>query len=109
MSNVDVTLWRKELDQLFERVGQQFARAEPRERMTRYVDGLLAELERKNGWTLAEHAGEISPDGMQRLLRKADWDVDAVRDEVRAYLLEHLASEQAVLVIDETGFIKKGR
>jgi SRSO17 transposase len=108
MNDVDVMLWRKELNQLFERVGQRFARAEPRQRMTRYVDGLLAELERKNGWTLAEHAGEISPDGMQRLLRTADWDVDAVRDEVRDYLVEHLGSRQAVLVIDETGFIKKG-
>jgi SRSO17 transposase len=108
MSDVDVLLWRKELDQLFEWVGQRFVRAEPRERMARYVDGLLAGLERKNGWTLAEHAREISPDGMQRLLRTADWDVDAVRDDVRDYLVEHIGSRQAVLVIDESGFIKKG-
>src|SRR3954454_371440 len=108
MSDVDVLLWRKELDQLFEWVGQRFVRAEPRERMGRYVDGLLAGLERKNGWTLAEHAREMSPDGMQRLLRWADWDVDAVRDDVRDYVVEHLGDPRGVLIIDDTGFLKKG-
>lgn len=66
-------------------------------------------VERKNGWTLAERAGEVSPDGMQRLLRRADWDVDGVRDDVRDYVVEHLGDRQAVLIGDETGFIKKGR
>ncbi len=75
--------------------------------MRRYLEGLLSELERKNGWTIAEHAEEVSPDGMQRLLRTADWDVDAARDDVRDYLVEHLGTPQAVLVIDDTGFIKK--
>jgi SRSO17 transposase len=73
------------------------------------VSGLVAGLERKNGWTLAERAGEISPDGMQRLLRRADWDVDGVRDEVRDYVMEHLGDPQGVLIGDETGFLKKGR
>ncbi len=76
--------------------------------MLRYLEGLLSELERKNGWTIAEHAEEVSPDGMQRLLRTADWDVDAARDDVRDYLVEHLGTPQGVLVIDDTGFIKKG-
>ena len=72
--------------------------------------GLLAGLERKNGWTLAEHAGAVSPDGMQRLLRTADWDVEGVRDDVRGYVLDHLGDPASgVFVVDETGFIKKGR
>ena len=74
-----------------------------------YMRGLLAGLERKNGWTLAEHAGELSPDGTQRLLRTADWDVEGVRDDLRGYVLETLGDEASgVFVVDETGFIKKG-
>lgn len=73
-----------------------------------YVRGLLAPLERKNSWTLAERAGEAAPDGMQRLLATADWDADAVRDDVRAYVVEHLGDPDGVLVVDETGFLKKG-
>jgi SRSO17 transposase len=72
-----------------------------------YLRGLLGQLERKNGWTLAEAAGEVSPDGMQRLLRTADWDADAVRDELRSYVVERLGPG-GVLIVDETGFIKKG-
>jgi SRSO17 transposase len=72
-----------------------------------YLRGLLGQLERKNGWTLAEAAGEVSPDDMQRLLRTADWDADAVRDELRGYVVERLGSG-GVLIVDETGFIKKG-
>lgn len=76
--------------------------------MAAYLRGLLAPLERKNGWTLAEQAGEASPDGMQRLLATADWDADQVRDELRDYVVEHLGDPGAVLVVDETGFLKKG-
>ena len=65
-------------------------------------------LERKNGWTLAEHAGAVSPDGMQRLLRTAGWDVDGVRDDLRGYVLDGLGDETGVFVVDETGFVKKG-
>lgn len=72
------------------------------------MSGLVAGLERKNGWTLAERAGESTPDGMQRLLRAADWDVDGVRDDVRDYVVEHLGDPAAVLAGDETGFLKKG-
>ncbi|GAA4536514.1 hypothetical protein GCM10023175_03570 [Pseudonocardia xishanensis] len=63
---------------------------EPRRRVGAYLRGLLAGLERRNGWTLAEHAGAVSPDGMQRLLRTAGWDVDGVRDDLRVYVLENL-------------------
>jgi SRSO17 transposase len=76
--------------------------------MREYVAGLVAGLERKNGWTLAERAGEASPDGMQRLLRWADWDIDGARDDVRDYVVEHLQDPRAVLILDDTGFLKKG-
>ena len=72
------------------------------------MSGLVAGLERKNGWTLAEQAGEMSPDGMQRLLRWADWDIDGVRDDVRDYVVEHLGGPDGVLIVDDTGFLKKG-
>jgi SRSO17 transposase len=72
------------------------------------VLGLLADLPRKNCWTIAEHAGEPSPDGMQHLLARAVWDEDGVRDDVRAYVVEHLGDPEAVLVVDETGDLKKG-
>ena len=77
--------------------------------MGTYLRGLLAGLERKNGWTLAEHAGAVSPDGMQRLLRTADWDVEGVRDDLRGYVLDQLGDQDTgVFVVDETGFVKKG-
>jgi SRSO17 transposase len=96
------------LDELHERISGRFARAEPRARVREYVSGLVTGLERKNGWTLAEWAGEVSPDGMQRLLRRADWDVDGVRDDIRAYVAEQLGDEDGVLIADDTGFLKKG-
>ena len=73
------------------RIGGRFTRCEPRRRARQYLAGLVAGLDRANGWTLAEQAGDVSPDGMQRLLRWADWDIDAVRDDLRDYVLEHLA------------------
>jgi SRSO17 transposase len=97
-----------ELDRLFERVGACFGRSEPRTRVRDYVLGLVAGLERKNGWTLAERAGDVSPDGMQRLLRTAGWDVDAVRDGVRDYVIDAIGRPDAVLIVDDTGFLKKG-
>ena len=97
-----------ELDRLHERIAGRFGRSEPRARVREYVSGLVAGLERKNGWTLAERAGEVSPDGMQRLLRSADWDTREVRDDVRDYVLENLGDPGGVLIADETGFLKKG-
>ena len=73
------------------------------------MSGLVAGLEHKNRWTLAERAGEVAPDGMQRLLRRADWDIDGVRDEVRDYVTERLGERGGVLVVGDTGFVKKGR
>jgi SRSO17 transposase len=103
-----VELVAGELDRVHERIAGRFWRAEPRARVREYLSGLVAVLERKNGWTLAEHAGETCPDGMQRLLRRADWDVDGVRDDVRGYVAEHLGDRDGVLIADDTGFLKKG-
>src|SRR5258708_5711856 len=91
------------------RIAPRFRRREARERAQRYLQGLLGRSERKNGWQLAEALGEGGPQGMQRLLNAADWDAEAVRDDLRAYVVEHLADTRSgVLVIDETGFLKKG-
>jgi hypothetical protein len=79
-----------ELDRVHARIAGRFARSEPRARSRDYLSGLVAGLERKNGWTLAERAGEVSPDGMQRLPRWADWDVEGARDDLRAYVIEEL-------------------
>ena len=97
------------MDALVELISGRFRRAEPRRRVGAYLRGLLAGLERKNGWTMAEHAGAVSPDGMQRLLRTAGWDIDGVRDDLRGYVLEKLGDRASgVFVVDETGFVKKG-
>jgi len=104
----EVEEWAAGLAELHARISPRFARSEPRERVLGYVRGLLAPLERKNSWTLAEEAGESIPDGMQRLLMSADWDADDVRDDVRDYVVEHLGDPSGVLVVDETGFLKKG-
>jgi SRSO17 transposase len=96
------------LDALVELIAGRFRRVEPRRRVGAYLRGLLAGLERKNGWTLAEHAGAVSPDGMQRLLRTAGWDVDGVRDDLRGYVLDKLGDPAGAFIVDETGFIKKG-
>ena len=100
--------WRAGLDGLHARIAGRFRRSEARERAKRYLVGLLDRVERKNGWQLAEHLGESGPQGVQRLLNAADWDVDAVRDDLRTYVIEHLGEPGGVLVIDETGFLKKG-
>src|ERR687884_1263257 len=104
----EVAAWGRGLGALHARIGARFRRAEPRRRALAYLRGLTSPVERKNGWQLAEQAGERTPDGMQRLLATADWDADAVRDDLRAYVVEHLGDPAAVLVIDETGFVKKG-
>src|SRR5919206_4705117 len=94
---------------LHARIGRRFARAEVRERASRYLTGLLERVERKNGWQLAEAIGEGDPRGVQRLLSAATWDADAVRDDLRAYVVDHLGDPASgVLIIDDTGFVKKG-
>jgi SRSO17 transposase len=100
--------WAADLGTLAARIGHHVGRAEPRRRILAYLQGLLSPVERKNGWQLAEAAGEASPYAVQHLLGRAVWDADAVRDELRAYVVEHLGETGAVLVVDETGFLKKG-
>jgi SRSO17 transposase len=104
----EVRAWAAGLVALHARIAGRFARAEPRRRVLAYLRGLLGNVGRKNGWQLAEHAGEVTPDGMQRLLATADWDPDLVRDDLRGYVVEHLGDSGGVLVVDETGFLKKG-
>lgn len=104
----DVRSWAQELDTVGERLARRFARSEPRRRTVEYLRGLLSDAERKNSWQLAEKAGDQTPYGVQHLLGRADWDADGVRDDLIAYVHGHLADAQGVLVVDETGFLKKG-
>jgi SRSO17 transposase len=104
----DVQGWADELGRVGERIGSRFKRSEPRRRALGYIRGLLGDAERKNGWQLAEQLGEATPDGVQHLLARADWDADAVRDDLTAYAAENLGHAGGVLVVDETGFVKKG-
>lgn len=97
-----------EFQALCARIGPRFARTEVRERVQRYLAGLLAPVQRRNGWQLAEHLGELTPDGVQRLMNHAHRDAEAVRDDLRDYVVAHLGDPTAVLVVDETGFLKKG-
>jgi hypothetical protein len=107
-AEADLQTWAAELEVVGATLAPRFERSEPRQRALRYLTGLLSRTERKNGWQLAELAGEATPDGMQRLLSTAHWDADRVRDDLVSYVLEHLADPEAVLVLDETGFVKKG-
>ena len=91
------------------RIAPRFGRAEVRSRVGRYLRGLLASVERKNGWQVAEELEEPNVHGVQRLLAEADWDEEAVRDDLRAYVIEHLGEAGGILVVDETGFVKKGK
>ena len=100
--------WVKSLATLHARIARHFVRAEPRQHALTYLKGLLGPLERKNGWHIAEWGGDLTPDGIQRLLSKAKWDAGLVRDDLRHYVIEHLADPQAVLIVDETGFPKQG-
>jgi SRSO17 transposase len=100
--------WARGLDELVERIAPRFRRIEPRRRVRAYLQGLLAPIERKNGWQLAENAGDRTPDGVQDFLARMRWDADQVRDDLQAYVIAQLGDADAVLVLDETGFIKKG-
>ena len=106
--SVNLGRWRVILDEAVARVAARFVWAEPRRSAGQFVEGLLSEAERKTCWSLAERAGHADPQAMQRLLRTAVWDADSVRDDVRSWLIEQLGHPDAVLVTDETGFLKKG-
>ncbi|WP_327034868.1 IS701 family transposase [Micromonospora ureilytica] len=104
----EIVGWRAGLDDLLARFAHRFGRVEPRRQALTYLLGLLSPLASKNGWTLAEAAGDATPDRMQRLLNRSAWDPDAVRDDLFAYVAEHIGHDDGVLIVDETGFLKKG-
>jgi len=110
MDAVSVRGWSNRFEKLYERVSGCFARRDLRSRARAYVRGLLGAVQRKNSWQLAEHVGAATPHGFQRLLGRASWDADALRDEVTRYAADHLLAEgeSGVLIVDETGFLKKG-
>jgi SRSO17 transposase len=101
--------WSESFNELFAQVAGVFGNAAVRRHGRAYLLGLLSQSERKNSWTLAEFAGDVSPDGLQRLLNSPPWDQDACRDAVRRYAVRHLGDPGAVLAVDETGFLKKGK
>ena len=103
-----VQAWREELSTLEARLGELFVRAEPRRQAGLYLEGLLSAAKRKNGWQLAEQIGDARPWRTQRVLGHVLWDQDAARDLCRDYVLEHLGAADGVLIVDETGFLKKG-
>jgi SRSO17 transposase len=108
VSRADLEVWESELGSLLSRMHPLFYRTESRKHAEQYVRGLLAPLERKNGWTIAEYVGESEPTALQRFLNLSPWDADALLDLNREYAMEHLASPGAILVADPTGFAKKG-
>lgn len=103
-----VAAWQHTWDDLASRIGPVFARAEPRAHALAYLAGLLSPAERKNSWQLAEISGHTTPYRFQHLLGRADWDPEALRDRLRSYVIDHLGTTDAIGVLDETGFLKKG-
>jgi SRSO17 transposase len=104
----DVREWGQQLDQVAQRIGARFPRSETRDRVRAYLAGLLGPVQRKNAWQVAEPIGDADPYGVQYLMGRAEWDPDQVRDDLRDYVVEALGDPDAVLVLDETGFLKKG-
>jgi len=108
IDDVPASEWEHGLEELFLRIGHRFPRVEPRRRMRDYVRGLLGPVGRKNSWRLAEFAGHSTPDGLQHLLAKSRWEADEIRDDLQGYVAEHLGADDGILIIDDTGFVKKG-
>lgn len=105
----DVRRWGEELDAVARRIGGRFGRSETRDRVAAYLKGLLGPVQRKNGWQMAERIGDADPYGVQYLLARAAWDPEDVRDDLRGYVVATLGDPEAVLILDETGFLKKGQ
>jgi SRSO17 transposase len=106
--SLDPAQWWAHFDEVMGRIAGRFARVESRRRARDLVVGLISDLPDMNCWTISEHIGDASPDGLQHLLAKAAWDHDGVRGDLRDYVVEHLGAEAAMLVVDETGDVKKG-
>ncbi len=108
LDTAEIRGWAVGLAALHQRIAKHFVRAEPRQLAYDYLRALISPIERKNGWQIAEHVGATTPDGVQRLLATAHWDADTVREDLQSYVVEQLGHPDAVLVIDETGFLKQG-
>jgi SRSO17 transposase len=100
--------WSDGITIVAERIGVRFSRSEAREQAVKYIEALLSTIERKNGWQIAEEAGEKTPYGMQHLLGRAQWSADELRDDLQQYVQDYLAQDDGVMIVDETGFLKKG-
>ena len=99
-TRAEVQDWAEGLETVVSRLAPRFGRAEPRRRAAAYLRGLLSPVARKNGWQLAEAAGDRTPDGMQDFLSRMHWEADAVRNDLQAYVVQHLGDAEAVLVLD---------
>lgn len=106
--SVEVAAWNDAFSEVVDLLAPRFTRYEPLRHAVDLIAGLISGLERKNCWTIAEHRGHATPDALQHLLSRAKWDADLVRDDLRGYVLDHLGDPDAVLVLDETGDLKKG-
>jgi SRSO17 transposase len=106
--SIDINEWRRGFQEVQDRIASRFPRCEPLRNAGALMLGLMSDIDRKNCWTLAELSGHSSPDRLQHLLARAVWDADGVRDDLRAYVVDHLGDDDAVLVVDETGDVKKG-
>lgn len=108
MDTQELEKWRESFEKFHERFGWIFCRSEAREQSGKYLQGLVAGVQRKNGWQMAEEVGDAAPDKTQRLLYQAKWAADEARDEWQAYVMEELGEADGIGIVDETGFIKKG-
>ena len=106
--SVDLDRWQSEFSAVLDRIESRFARYEPLRHAGESMAGMVSGLDRKNCWTIAEHRGAVTPDGLQHLLARASWDADAVRDDLRDYVVDAFGDRGAILVVDETGDVKKG-
>lgn len=106
--SVDPDRWQTEFSAVLDRIAPRFARYEPLRHAGELMAGMVSGLDRKNCWTIAEHRGAVTPDGLQHLLARAKWDADSVRDDLRDYVVEAFGDPGAILVVDETGDVKKG-
>ena len=106
--SVDPDRWQAEFSAVLDRIAPRFARYEPLRHAGELMAGMVSGLDRKNCWTIAEHRGASTPDGLQHLLARASWDAEAVRDDLRDYVIDAFGDRDAVLVVDETGDVKKG-
>jgi SRSO17 transposase len=108
VSEQEVRRWGRELERVCDQLGPRFGRPEVRQRAPQYVQGLIAQVERKNGWQLADYLGDETPKNLQHFIARSQWSADEVRDDMQRYVVEHLSRDDGVLVLDETGFLKKG-